>query len=128
MIYELRIYTLNPGKITLFEKRFAEASWPLFKKHGIRMLASWRVAKLPEAEEVVTPYGRFLPSSGAQFDGEKVAYLVSFESVEARDKAWKSFIEDPKWGKALDAWEGDERCVCGETFFLLDPMSFSPLA
>ncbi len=127
MIYEMRIYTLNPGKITLFEKRFAEVSRPFFEKHGIRLLASWRIAKLPEAEEQVSSSGRFLPASGAQFDGEKIAYLVCFESVEARDRAWRAFVNDPAWGKALDAAEGKERCVKDEEFFLLEPMSFSPL-
>ena len=127
MIHEMRVYELRPGRLKAFLKRFEEVSIPFFEKHGIRLVGCWKVGELPEATEVVTAGGRWKPAAGTRFDSDRVAYMVAFESIAARDRAWESFVHDPEWPKALDAAEPDGRSVAGESFLLLDPATFSPM-
>jgi len=128
MIYEMRVYELNPGRLDAFLKRFGEVSAPFFEKHGIQLVGCWKVGEIPPSEDVVTAGGRWKPAVGTRFDGDRVAYMVAFESVEARDRAWEALVHDPEWPKALDAAEPDGRSVAGESFLLLDPAPFSGMA
>ena len=41
MIYELRIYTANPGKMPALQARFRDHTCRLFEKHGITNVAYW---------------------------------------------------------------------------------------
>ena len=128
MIYEMRVYELNPGRLDAFLKRFEEVSVPFFEKHGIRLVGCWKVGELPLSKEVVTAGGRWKPAGGTRFDSDRVAYMVAFESVEARDRAWEAFVHDPEWPKALEAAEPDGRSVAGESFLLLDAAPFSGMS
>ncbi len=65
---------------------------------------------------------------GTWFDGDRVAYMVAFDSVEARDRAWETFVHDPECPKALDAAEPDGRSVAGESFLLVDPAPSSEMS
>ena len=127
MVYEMRVYDLNPGRLQAFMKRFEKVSVPFFEKHGIKLVGCWKVGDLPDTQEVVTNGGRWKPAGGVRFDGDRAAYMVAFDSVEARDRAWEAFVHDPEWPKALDAAEPDGRSVVGESFLLLEPSSFSAM-
>jgi hypothetical protein len=80
-IFELRTYTANPGKLDALHARFRNHTCPLFKKHGIEMVAFWTPAEGDEAKNTLV-------------------YMVTFPSVEAQKAAWAAFKSDPEWIKA----------------------------
>ena len=84
-IYELRIYHTNPGLLKNLHKRFDEHTNYLFVKHGMRLIGYWTPAD----------------------EDNKLIYILAFPSIEAREKAWKAFGDDPEWQKARDASHED---------------------
>jgi hypothetical protein len=129
MIHELRIYRLHPGKKAAFLERFRELALRFFDKHDIRFLGFWEVAEPPpDSQAEVSAGGVFRPAAGATFDQDKIAYLVAFEDIAARDDAWRGFVADEDWRRLRT--EGEQRTgplVAEESFLLLRPTDFSPL-
>ena len=91
-IYELRTYTVLPGRLPALHKRFAEHTIKLFEKHGIRNEMYWA------------------PIDDARKDNTLI-YLLSHESKEAADKSWEAFYADPEWIKVRDASEADGKIL-----------------
>ena len=91
-IYELRTYTVLPGRLPALHKRFAEHTMKLFEKHGIRNEMYW------------------VPTDDARKDNTLI-YLLSHESQEAADRSWEAFYADPEWIKARDASEADGKIL-----------------
>jgi hypothetical protein len=128
MIYEFRVYKLHPGKLEAFKKRFSEISLRFFEKHGVKYCGFWEIAKLPEDVVPKTSKGGIVKEAkGAQFGQDEIAYLVSFESVEERDKAWLEFIADEEWQKLKGESESEGPLVKDESYFLLRSTEFSSL-
>ncbi len=128
MIYEFRVYQLHPGKLEAFKQRFENVTAPLFAKHGIGLVAFYECARLPEAVQTqVVPGGTFTPTVQATFGHDEIAYLVSFDSLEARDRAWQAFVNDEEWIAYRQAEEAAGSLVAGESFKLLLPADFSPI-
>ncbi|HSR13981.1 MAG TPA: NIPSNAP family protein [Thermodesulfobacteriota bacterium] len=88
-VYELRTYTVLPGRLPALHKRFAEHTMKLFEKHGIRSELYW----VPVDKE------------------NTLIYFVSHESMEALDRNWKAFYADPEWIRARDASEADGKIL-----------------
>jgi len=91
-VYELRTYTVLPGRLPALHKRFAEHTMKLFEKHGIRNEMYW------------------VPIDDARKDNTLI-YLLSHESKEAADRSWEAFYADPEWIKARDASEADGKIL-----------------
>lgn len=85
-VYELRIYTTNPGKLESLHARFRDHTCTLFTKHGIELIGFWTPTTGDEAKNTLY-------------------YIVAFPSVEAQKKAWQAFKDDPQWKKAKAASE-----------------------
>lgn len=77
-VYELRIYTCEPGKLAALNERFRDHTLELFEKHGIKNIAYWVPTEGPEAE--TTLY-----------------YILGHKSREAAAKSWEAFRADPEW-------------------------------
>ncbi len=77
-IYELRTYTTNPGLLPSLHERFRKDTNRLFAKHGMHVIGYWTPAD----------------------EDDKLIYILAFDSPEAREKAWKTFLEDPEWKEA----------------------------
>lgn len=75
MIYELRIYHMHPGRQKAICDRFQNHSLSIFPRLGIKVTDFW------------------VDDEGA----ERLYYVCEFENVEAKEKAWASFREDPEW-------------------------------
>jgi len=128
MVYEFRVYELHPQKLEAFKQRFKKVTLPLLAKHGIRLVAFWECGRLPEAAETQTvPGGTFTPTQEASFGHDEIAYLVSFESLEERDRAWQTFVNDEEWIAYRQAEEAAGSLVAEESFKLLLPTAFSPM-
>ena len=104
MLYELRNYTIKPGRMEECHCVFQESCLPVFEAVNIKMLGFWE----PEPK-----------------DGRTFIYLVAFESAAAREKAWPAFIAHPTWVAAKARmqnnfpWEKTAATV-------LTPTSYSP--
>lgn len=83
-VYELRIYTCEPGKLDALNTRFREHTLRLFEKHGIENVAYWT------------------PIAGAEAD-PRLVYVIKHRSREAANDSWKAFREDPEWKAVAQA-------------------------
>ncbi len=120
MISEFRIYTLHPGRLEAFKKRFLGQTLGFFEKHGIGFCGFWEIGDFPaDAIPQKSAGGIVREAIGASFDGDKVAYMVSFENLEQRDKAWQDFVADENWRRIRSESEADGPIVKDETSFLL---------
>ena len=85
--FELRTYTVTPGKLEALHERFRKHTLALFEKHGMESLGYW----VPVDKE-----GK--PES-------KVVFLLAYPSRDAREKSWQAFLGDPEWQEVFKASE-----------------------
>jgi len=107
VIYELRIYTVLPGRMPAMQTRFRDHTCRLFEKHGIKNIGYWT--------NVI----------GGRTD--QLVYLVAFESLAARETAWAAFTADTEWRQIAAASEADGLIVHHIENRILAPTDFSPL-
>jgi len=108
-IFELRTYESNNAKAAQLKIRmFNEGEAGIFQRLGM--------APVFFGETLV---GRNLPN---------LTYMLSFESLAARDKLWGAFGADPEWQK-LRAQPGyaDAEIVSNISNAILRPLDFSPI-
>ncbi|CAM2187450.1 putative NIPSNAP protein [Paraburkholderia sacchari] len=75
--YEVRLYRVAPGRLADMESRLLnELPW-LFQKHGLLSIGAWSVLA-----------GGNLPA---------IVYLLKWESMVDREKAWSGFYSDKEW-------------------------------
>ena len=108
-IFELRTYESNTAKTLRRKiKMFEDGEIAIFRRAGL----------LPVffGEALV---GRNLPN---------LTYMVAFDGMEAREKAWAAFGRDPEWQK-LRAQPGlsDAEIVSNISNSILRPLVFSPI-
>ncbi|SFI81145.1 NIPSNAP family protein [Planctomicrobium piriforme] len=85
-VYELRVYTCEPGKLPALEERFRDHTMRLFEKHGMKNLAYWEPLDGPEAETTLI-------------------YILEHASRDAATKSWAAFRADPEWKQVAAASE-----------------------
>ena len=78
LIYELRIYTCEPGKLEALNTRFRDHTLRMFEKHGMKSVGYWTPSEGPGAENTLI-------------------YLLEHSSREAAEKDWSEFRADPEW-------------------------------
>ena len=108
MVYELRIYTVHPGRMAALQARFRDHTTALFERHGITNVGYWT------------------NQIGGRSD--ELWYLVSYPDLTARQAAWASFAADPEWARVRDESERDGPIVHHIENRMLAPTDFSPLA
>jgi hypothetical protein len=106
MIYELRIYKPVPGKKAELHKRFSGHLLRLFSKHGMVLVGVWD------------------PVVGEQLN---LVYMLKFESMDARERAWRSLFSDPEWHEVREASEAQGPLIAEIESSLLAPAAYSPL-
>jgi hypothetical protein len=79
-VFELRIYTAQPGKFEAMKARFKAHVVPMFEKHGMTVVGFWTAADAPRAEDTLT-------------------YVLAYPSREAAKKSWDAFRTDPERAK-----------------------------
>lgn len=77
-VYELRIYTCEPGKLEPLLDRFRSHTMRIFEKHGMTNVAYWVPTDEPKKSNTLV-------------------YLLRHDSSEAAKKSWQAFREDPEW-------------------------------
>ena len=91
-VYELRTYTVRPGRLPALHERFAEHTMKIFEKHGMKNELYW------------------VPTDAARKD-DTLIYFLSHDSQEAADRSWQMFLADPEWIKVRDASEADGKIL-----------------
>jgi NIPSNAP len=107
LIYELRIYTVHPGRMDALQQRFRDHSSRLFERHGMTNVGYWT--------NVI----------GGRSD--ELWYMLGYEDLAARERAWTAFRADPEWVAARAASEEDGPIVHHIENRMLSPTDFSPL-
>ncbi len=110
-VFELRTYIAAPGKIDALNARFRNHTMALFKKHGMEVVGFWMPIdkdKDPAA-------------------GDKLVYILSFQSRAAAQAAWKAFAADPVWVAARTASETDGRLTAKVESVFFAATDYSPL-
>jgi hypothetical protein len=107
MIHELRIYTAHTGKMPALLARFRDHTCRLFEKHGIVNVGYW------------------LNAIGGRND--ELWYILGFEDLGHRERAWAAFVADPDWQQARADSEKDGPLVHHLENRILTPTNFSPL-
>ena len=106
-VYELRVYTAEPGRIADLATRLQLAS-QLFARHGMENVIFWAPFKEKD--------------SGL----DKMAYLLGHKNREAAAASWKAFISDPAWHTARDANEVNGKVVTKVDSTFLEQTDYSP--
>ena len=106
MIYELRVYDVVPGKLPALNERFEKVTMGYFAKHGLKVVGFW-------SDEVGT--------------NNRLTYLLAFEDMAARDKAWGTFRADQERLKIFEETERDGPLVAKIQNTIMRPTSYSPL-
>jgi hypothetical protein len=111
-VFELRTYTTNPGKLEDLHSRFRDHTLRIFTKHGMTNMLYWR------------------PTGGQPTMENKMVYLLSFPSVEARNASWTAFSADEEWKKvAADSQKNGTILISpgGVVSVQMRPTDYSPL-
>ncbi|MCY9668576.1 NIPSNAP family protein [Paenibacillus alginolyticus] len=89
MIYELRIYTILPGRIDAIRERFSAHTLGIFARLGMQVCDFWEDL---EAEP-------------------KLYYTMKYESMEERTRQWEIFSQDKEWNEVKQRSELDGKIV-----------------
>jgi hypothetical protein len=107
-VFELRIYTAQPGKFEAMKARFREHIIPLFKKHGMEVVGFWTAADAPKSADTLT-------------------YILAFPSREAAQKSWDAFRADPERARVWAETEKDGPINLKVESMFVNPIDFSPI-
>jgi hypothetical protein len=77
-IYELRVYTCEPGKLDALHARFRDHTMAFFTKHGMENVAYW----VPTDEPL---------------NKNTLIYLLRHKSHDEAKASWAAFRSDPEW-------------------------------
>ncbi len=105
MLYELRVYYTNPGKLPQLNARFENHTCGFFKEHGIGMLGFW-------TDEIG--------------QSNKLTYILSFDSMADREQKWAAFGADPRWQEVRAETEKDGAFLTHITNAFLRTTPYSP--
>jgi hypothetical protein len=104
-VYELRIYTVVPGKLDALNSRFRDHTIKLFEKHGMTNVGYWTPAESGDA---------------------RLVYLLAHDGREAADRSWKEFAADPEWKKVVQESEANGKILAGYERRFLTTTDYSP--
>ncbi|WP_194775395.1 NIPSNAP family protein [Pararhodonellum marinum] len=107
-IFELRTYTLYPGKLDDIHRRFRDHTQTLFEKQGMENVVYWYTVE----------------SSGNQ---PKLVYLLAHKNEKKAKSSFEKFRNDPDWIAARDASELNGPIVEKVESKYLKALPFSPL-
>lgn len=92
VVFELRIYKTNEGKLANLDNRFRDHTISLFNSHGMESVAYWHPTDAPASKDTLI-------------------YILRHKSPEAAKKSWQDFINDPGWKKVAKESQIDGRIL-----------------
>lgn len=97
MIYELRLYSVTPGRMADVHSRFQHYLPKLFARHGVDCVGKWSATSGPRAPAFV--------------------YIMRYRDYAERESCWASFYADPEWWSVRAETNAGEEMV--ESFDLM---------
>ena len=107
MIYEYRVYDAAPGKLPALHARFRDHTMGIFERHGIKNIGYW--------------------TSAVGDVSNRLIYIIAFEDMAHRERAWNAFQNDPEWQKVRAESEVDGALTSKVFNSFLSPTDYSPL-
>ncbi|MGA2812026.1 MAG: NIPSNAP family protein [Candidatus Acidiferrum sp.] len=107
VVYELRVYHAEPGKLPDLLNRFRDETIRLFEKHGMKNVAYWNPVDEPEKSNTLI-------------------YILQHPSRAAAAANWKSFQEDAEWQSVKAKSEANGKLVTKIDSTFLRLTDFSP--
>lgn len=107
MLVEQLVYRCLPGRLPALLDRFRNSTLALFDRHGFK------------------PLGFFTTKIGHSH--QELTFMLSWTSLEERDRAWDAFMADEEWLAARTATEQDGMIVVNASNQILAPTDFSPI-
>ncbi|MDS0859642.1 NIPSNAP family protein [Burkholderia pseudomultivorans] len=101
MIYELRLYSVAPGRMADVNDRFAHHLPPLFQRHGVNCVGRWTALAGPNAPRFV--------------------YMLAYRDYAHREETWASFYQDDEWWRIRAATNAGHEMVERHDLFFLKP-------
>lgn len=105
MLFELRIYTAEPGKLNDLHARFRDHTIRLFEKHGMTNLVYGVPADTPDT----------------------LIYLLAHKDRPSADKSWAAFRNDPEWQAAFKKSHENGPLVKKAESVYFSPTDYSPV-
>ena len=107
--FDLRLYSVRPGKLEAFRNRWRDFAVPIYERHGLHSIGWWVAEK-----------------KGA--DGHDQFFcLLAGESMTAIQKSISEFHKDSEWQGVEKETEGNGKLRSGVTAYKLTPTDFSAL-
>jgi hypothetical protein len=103
--YEMRTYYAAPDKLADLNARFRNNTMRIFAKHGMVNVGYWVPVENPD---------------------NKLIYILSYPSREARDLSWKAFGADPEWQAVAKASEANGKLVAKVESVFMENTDYSP--
>jgi hypothetical protein len=107
VVFELRVYHANEGKLDALLARFRDHTITIFKRHGIESVAYWTPTDDP-------------------LKGRTLFYILKHPSREAATANWAAFRDDPEWKSVSAASEVNGKLVDKTESTFLELTDFSP--
>jgi hypothetical protein len=107
--FDLRIYSVLPGKLDAFRVRWRDHAIPIYSRHGLSSLGWWVSEKMD-------------PEGNDQF-----ICLLAGESVEGIQKSIAGFHKDAEWQRVEKETEKEGKLRSGVIAHKLTPAEFSIL-
>lgn len=98
--FEMRTYTIHPGKKEALIQRFQNHTLRILEKNGIENVAY------------------FLPTDPSS---NSLTFILAYPSQESRDRLWNDFVSDPEWQEAQKSSEANGPLVAkvDQTFMVI---------
>lgn len=108
-IFDLRIYSVLPGKLDAFRDRWRDHAVPIYARHGLHSIGWW-AANVKDAE-----------------GHDQFVCLLAGESAEGIQKSIAAFHKDPEWQRTEKESEQNGKLRGGVTAYKLTPTDFSAI-
>ena len=107
-VFELRMYTVNPGKLEALKARFGNHTDAIFKRHDMKSIGYWAPEDAPASQNLFI-------------------YILEHPSREDAKKNWAAFQADPDWKKVKAESEANGPLVDHIDSYFMDPTSYSAM-
>ncbi len=108
-VFDLRIYSVLPGKLDAFRNRWRDFGVPIYEQHGMHSIGWWDSEKKD-------------PDGNDQF-----IVLLAGQSLDAIQKSISDFHKDADWQRVEKETEKDGKLRGGVEAFKLKTVDFSAL-
>lgn len=107
--FDLRIYSVLPGKLDAFRNRWRDSAVPIYERHGLHSVGWW-VAESKDAE-----------------GHDQFVCLLVGGSLASIQKSIREFHQDAEWIRVEKETEADGKLRSGVTAYKMTPADFSGL-